>query len=118
MDSKKKVPSSYPWAVLYDMESQRGRRPIVEGQKGRPPDVVEKKNKTFSLSLNDLDKFSDTEYHLSKLLSPHTVFKSQVFGLAIRLLAAELDKLDEQERSKVNSWVQLKDLLIPEDGEA
>ncbi len=108
--AKKSQP--YPWAALYDLESKRRTRGA--GQRGRPASTVAKKNKTFSIPLDELGLFTDSEYKLQKVLHPHHVSKSQVIGLAIRLLNNQLqDKLGEG--ITLDSWEQLADMVFEEE---
>lgn len=101
----------YPWAALYDLESKRRTRGA--GQRGRPSSTVAKKNKTFSIPIDELGLFTDSEYRLQKALHPHHVSKSQVIGLAIRLLNTQLyDAIGEG--TTLDSWEQLADMVFRE----
>ena len=109
-ESKKTQP--YPWAALYDLESKRRTRGA--GQRGRPSATVAKKNKTFSIPIDELGLFTDSEYRLQKILHPHHVSKSQVIGLAIRLLN---NRLHEKMGKGVtlDSWEQLADMVFEDE---
>jgi hypothetical protein len=109
-----KKSQKYPWAALYDLESKRRTR--GPGQRGRPASTVAKKNKTFSIPIDELGLLTDSEYRLQKALHPHSVSKSQVIGLAIRLLNNQLHDTLGQGIS-VDSWEKLADMVFSEQKE-
>ena len=114
MSAQRRSPQ-YPWAALYDLESKK--RTQGTGQRGRPASMVAKKNKTFSISLDELELFTESEYRLQKALHPHHVSKSQVIGMAIRLLNNHLhERLGEG--ISIDSWEKLAEIVFREEEEA
>jgi len=93
----------YPWAQLYDSESGVVDIPRTASGPGRPKNLVTR-HKT-SLSFLDEEKrvFEKVTYEITQLLHPHKVTKSQVLGLAIRLLENEMGSLPKY----IHSWEQL-----------
>ena len=102
------------WALLYDMES-RGREVRVPNQgPGRPANRV--KRHPVSVSMTDEEKrlYEKLNYLLVDRLHPNKVFKSQVLGLALRLLNAYLSDLPQ----RVSSWEEVAEQLqILEEGD-
>jgi len=110
MPDNKKDTLRHPWAELYNIESGVKKAHIAPtaGGRGRPPNIV-KRHKT-SITLMDEEKriYDKLAYILGSKLHPNTVTKSQVMGLALRLLDAQVKDLPEA----LNNWDKLADLLF------
>jgi hypothetical protein len=110
MTTKKKTTPSHPWAELYNIESgvQKAHIATAAAGPGRPPNIV-KRHKT-SITLMDEEKriYDKLAYVLGSKLHPNTVTKSQVLGLALRLLDAKTDELP----NSLNNWDQMAELLF------
>jgi hypothetical protein len=111
--TQKRPRSQYPWAELYDIESgvkrlQRSREAVGPG---RPPNLV-KRHKT-SITLMDEEKrlYEKLAYVLGSRLHPNKVTKSQVMGLALRLLDSRLETLPET----MESWERLANEIFMEE---
>jgi len=110
MSDKKTTSPRHPWAELYNIESGVKKSQITHPMAGpgRPPNIV-KRHKT-SITLMDEEKriYDKLAYVLGSKLHPNTVTKSQVIGLALRLLDVEVEELPES----LNNWDQMADLLF------
>ena len=114
MTDKKSTSLRHPWAELYNIESGVKKAQISTRMTGpgRPPNIV-KRHKT-SITLMDEEKrlYDKLAYILGSKLHPNTVTKSQVMGLALRVLNAKVEDLPES----LHTWDQMADLLFdPED---
>ena len=110
MNNNKKSTPRHPWAELYNIESgvQKAHITPATAGPGRPPNIV-KRHKT-SITLMDEEKriYDKLAYVLGSKLHPNTVTKSQVMGLALRLLDTKVDELPEA----LNNWDQMAELLF------
>ena len=110
MPDKKTTTPRHPWAELYNIESgvQKAQITPAMAGPGRPPNIV-KRHKT-SITLMDEEKrlYDKLAYVLGSKLHPNTVTKSQVMGLALRLLDVRVDELPES----LNNWGQMAELLF------
>ena len=110
MPNKKKDTLRHPWAELYNIESgvQKAQIAPPMAGPGRPPNIV-KRHKT-SITLMDEEKriYDKLAYILGSKLHPNTVTKSQVMGLALRLLDTKVENLPES----LNNWDQMADFLF------
>ena len=100
----------HPWAELYNIESgvKKAQITTVTTGPGRPPNIV-KRHKT-SITLMDEEKrlYEKLAYVLGSKLHPNTVTKSQVMGLALRLLDSKVEELPDS----LEDWDQLAKLLF------
>ena len=110
MPDTKKNPLRHPWAELYNIESGVKKAQITPASagRGRPPNIV-KRHKT-SITLMDEEKrlYEKLAYVLGSKLHPNTVTKSQVMGLALRLLDTKVNDLPEA----IHDWDQMADALF------
>ena len=110
MPDKKTTSPRHPWAELYNIESGVKKSQITHRMAGpgRPPNIV-KRHKT-SITLMDEEKriYDKLAYLLGSKLHPNTVTKSQVMGLALRVLDAKIEDLPDS----LNNWDQMADLLF------
>lgn len=110
MTAKKKTTPRHPWAELYNIESgvQKTHISPAGAGPGRPPNIV-KRHKT-SITLMDEEKriYDKLAYVLGSKLHPNMVTKSQVMGLALRLLDAQVEELPDS----LNNWDQMAELLF------
>ena len=102
---------AYPWAELYDMESRIAVDRLETGKKGRPQSVYIKHRTTLMLSDEEISMLARNALNLQEILRPGSVTKSQVFGLAVRLLDARMGKLGNR---KVRSWEEVVRALLEE----
>lgn len=100
----------YPWAELYDLES--GVKPIRRARRtpGRPPRPVARHKTSITLLDEEKRIYDRLAYELGSHLHPNKVTKSQVLGLALRLLDARLAGLEDG----VDSWEALAAALFAE----
>lgn len=110
MPDKKTTSPRHPWAELYNIESGVKKTQLSHRSAGpgRPPNIV-KRHKT-SITLMDEEKriYDKLAYLLGSKLHPNTVTKSQVMGLALRVLDGKVEDLPES----LNTWDQMADLIF------
>lgn len=110
MSAKNPAPLRHPWAELYNIESgvQKAQISQAHSGPGRPPKIV-KRHKT-SITLMDEEKrlYDKLAYVLGSKLHPNTVTKSQVMGLALRLLDTKVEELP----TALDNWGQMAELLF------
>lgn len=108
--TEKKKPQ--PWAQLYDIESNPGKRIQSAAQKtaGRPKNIVRKSKATFTLTDGDLRLINDLRHELADNLHPGKVYKGQIIGLALRITKHFIDKVENY-----SSWEDLAETIMNED---
>lgn len=106
--------ANYPWAELYDLESRvPGTAPIRSGKTGRPHRAYIRRKTSVMLSDEEQASLERITYLIRQALRPGSVTKSQVYGLAVRLLDHRMKLMPEH----VENWKQLIEALF-EGGEA
>ncbi|HNB51486.1 MAG TPA: hypothetical protein PK530_06065 [Anaerolineales bacterium] len=114
--AKKDSPLQYPWASLYDIES--GVRKLnlgtSSGRAGRPPKAINRLHTSITLTDEEKRLYEKLTYVIGSKLHPNTVTKSQVLGLALRLLDVQVEKLPKT----ADSWETLARYLFQENEEA
>lgn len=106
MPSSSKKQASYPWAELYDLESQRKDSHDNVGTTrkiGRPNRLYPRHVTTVMLSDEEQAVFDELHYLIRNALRPATVTKGQVYGLALRLLLSKTKNLPE----RADTWERL-----------
>jgi hypothetical protein len=113
--AKKDSPLQHPWAALYDIESgvRKLNLPTPIGRAGRPPKAINRLHTSITLTDEEKRLYEKLTYLLGSKLHPNTVTKSQVLGLALRLLDAQVEKLPRS----VDSWETLARHLFEQDEE-
>ena len=95
---------SYPWAELYDLELRvSGTTPVRSGKTGRPHRAYIRRKTSVMLSDEEQEALERITYLIRQALRPGSVTKSQVYGLAVRLLDHRMKLMPEH----VDNWEQL-----------
>lgn len=103
-DTSKKSRPNYPWAELYDMESRvSGAAAVRSGKTGRPSRVYPRRKTSVMLSDEEQAALEKITYMIRQAMRPGTVTKSQVYGLAVRLLDHRMNQLPD----RVANWDQV-----------
>jgi len=109
-DTQKNAKPNYPWAELYDMESRVSKAtPVRSGKTGRPTRVYPRRKTSVMLS----DEEQAALYLIRQAMRPGSVTKSQVYGLAVRLLDYRMEQLPDH----VANWDQVIQSLFDGEGE-
>ena len=103
-DTSRKTKPNYPWAELYDMESRvSGAAAVRSGKTGRPSRIYPRRKTSVMLSDEEQAALEKITYLIRQAMRPGSVTKSQVYGLAVRLLDHRMEQLPDH----VASWNQL-----------
>lgn len=113
MAAEMKKKYAYPWAELYDMESRISGTGTRGGRKGRPASLYTRRRTSLMLSDDEVLMLANATAKLGNALHPGSVTKSQVYGLAIRLLDSRLDSL----KDRVSSWDDVVRVILEERGD-
>jgi hypothetical protein len=104
---------NYPWAELYDMESRvSGAAAVRSGKTGRPSRVYPRRKTSVMLSDEEQAALEKITYLIRQAMRPGSVTKSQVYGLAVRLLDHRMEQMPEH----VASWDQVIQSLFEGEG--
>jgi hypothetical protein len=112
-DTKQQRKYAYPWAELYDMESRVLPTPHGTGRPGRPSQLYVRRRTSLMLSDEELQSLGTDLLAIQNALRPGKVTKSQVYGLAVRVLTARMEALPD----RVTSWDEVVRALIEGKGE-
>jgi hypothetical protein len=94
----------YPWAELYDLESRvSGTAQARSGKTGRPHRAYIRRKTSVMLSDEEQASLERITYLIRQALRPGSVTKSQVYGLAVRLLDHRMGLMPEH----VENWEEL-----------
>jgi len=112
---KKDSPLQYPWASLYDIESgvRKLNLPHHAGGAGRPIKPIKRLHTSITLTDEEKRLYEKLSYLVGSKLHPNKVTKSQVLGLALRLLDSQVEKLPRS----VDSWETLASFLFTSEEE-
>jgi hypothetical protein len=107
---KKDSPLLYPWAALYDIESgvRKLNLPHKASGAGRPIKPIKRLHTSITLTDEEKRLHERLSYEIGSKLHPNKVTKSQVLGLALRLLDTQVEKLPRS----VDSWETLASFLF------
>ncbi|MGQ9555911.1 MAG: hypothetical protein ACUVWR_17560 [Anaerolineae bacterium] len=98
--------SKYPWALLYNLESQRGQQPMPGARRvGRPPNPIPRSRVMLLLTAEEERALQQATALIQEKLLPARVSRSQVVGMAIRLLQMKLEEQGIAE--EVEDWPAL-----------
>ena len=112
-DTSRKNKPNYPWAELYDMESRiSGATAVRSGKTGRPSRVYPRRKTSVMLSDEEQAALEKITFQIRQAMRPGSVTKSQVYGLAVRLLDHRMDQLP----NRVASWEQVIESLFEGEG--
>ncbi len=121
MPSKKSTTSpdpnepAYPWAQLFDLESRIAKGPSRRQEMpGRPHRAYVRRQKTVLLSDEEISLLDGAELAIKEAMRPATVTKSQVIGLAVRLLSVRVAALMPD---RASGWEELVRALFQGRGE-
>lgn len=108
-ETTKKSKPNYPWAELYDMESRvSGATPVRSGKVGRPSRAYIRRKTSVMLSDEEQAALEKSTYLIKQAMRPGLVTKSQVYGLAVRLLDYRMKLMPDH----VNNWDQVIQFLF------
>jgi len=98
----------YPWAELFDLESG-----IHQGQRanmgpGRPSNPVKRHHTSVVLTTDERRLFDELTYTLKMRIPGGKATKSQVLGLALRLLEEKIKSLPDQQIT----WAELAETIF------
>lgn len=103
-DASRKTKPNYPWAELYDMESRvSGAAAVRSGKTGRPSRIYPRRKTSVMLSDEEQAALEKITYLIRQAMRPGSVTKSQVYGLAVRLLDHRMKQLPDH----VANWDQV-----------
>ena len=104
---------SYPWAELYNLESNLGRSPqVVKARRpGRPNSPIPRKKKTLAFTEEEETTLKRLTYKIGGFLNPGSVNRGQVVGLALRLLEMDLERINLPGQETVD-WPALVEALV------
>jgi len=103
-ETSKKGKPNYPWAELYDMESHiSSATQVRSGKIGRPARTYIRRKTSVMLSDEEQAALEKSTYLIKQAMRPGSVTKSQVYGLAVRLLDHRMKLLPEH----VTNWDQV-----------
>ena len=106
---------TFPWTELYNLESQLGQRPLPGlRRRGRPPRPFTRERVQLMMTDEEQRILKRIRNMLEEMLDPAKVNRSQVNGLALRLLAMRLEDASLPER--VESWSELMEILASAEG--
>ena len=112
-DTPKKTKPNYPWAELYDLESRvPGSARMRSGKTGRPTRAYIRRKTSVMLSDDEQAMLEKIAYLIRQAMRPGSVTKSQVYGLAVRLLDFRIQSLPEH----VENWNQVIKVLFDGEG--
>jgi len=110
-DNSKKTKPNYPWAELYDLESRvSGAARMHSGKTGRPTRAYIRRRTSVMLSDDEQAMLEKIAFLIRQAMRPGSVTKSQVYGLAVRLLDFRIKALPDH----VENWNQLIKVLFEE----
>ncbi len=81
-----------------------------QGRLGRPSQLYIRRRTSLMLSDEELQSLDETMLAIQTALRPAKVTKSQVYGLAVRVLSARLKALESD--SRLSSWDEVVKALI------
>jgi hypothetical protein len=107
---KKDFSLQYPWASLYDIESgvRKINLPNKPSGAGRPVKIVNRLHTSITLTDEEKRLYEKLAYTIGSKMHPNKVTKSQVLGLALRLLDFQIDRLPRS----IDSWETLAQFLF------
>jgi len=102
--------TTYPWAMLYNLESQRGQRVVSDRPRaGRPRNPIPRTQATLMMTSEERKILRDLTYNIQELLVPANVSRSQVVGLALHIVKVLVDKYELPK--EVSDWPSLVSAL-------
>ncbi|MBM3122499.1 MAG: hypothetical protein FJZ97_10000 [Chloroflexi bacterium] len=106
---------TFPWTELYNLESQLGQRPLPGlRRRGRPPRPFTRERVQLMMTDEEQRILKRIRNVLEETLEPAKVNRSQVNGLALRLLAMRLEETTLPKN--IESWSELMELLAGGEG--
>ena len=104
---------TYPWTELYNLESRLGQRPLPGmRRRGRPPRPFARTRVSLLMTDEEQRILRRMRALLEEWLDPAIVSRSQVNGLALRLLQLRLEGADLP--ATVTDWSALMEYLVGE----
>jgi hypothetical protein len=98
--------SRYPWALLYNLESQLTQQPAPAVKRpGRPPRLIPRSRFTLLLTADEERALQHITAAIQEKLYPAKISRSQVVGMAVRMLNMRLEESELGE--DVTDWPSL-----------
>ena len=98
--------TTYPWAMLYNLESQRSRSVVSDRPRtGRPRNPIPRTHATVMMTSEESKILRDLTYNIQELFVPAKVSRSQVVGLSLHIVKTLIDKYGLPE--EVSDWPSL-----------
>jgi hypothetical protein len=98
--------TTYPWAMLYNLESQRGERRVRESRRvGRPRNPIPRTQTSIMMTAEEKRILRELTYSLQEKFIPATVSRSQIIGLGLHVVKALMDEIILPD--DVNDWPSL-----------
>ena len=103
--------STYPWAMLYNLESQRGQPKISETRRvGRPRNPIPRTQTSIMMTSEEKRILRELTYSLQEKFVPAIVSRSQIIGLGLHIVKTLIDEYGLPE--DVNDWPSLMETLV------
>ena len=85
--------TTYPWAMLYNLESQRGDRRISEPRRvGRPRNPIPRTQTSIMMTAEEKRILRELTYNLQEKFVPATISRSQIIGLGLHVVKILIDE--------------------------
>jgi hypothetical protein len=99
-----------PWAVLYNLESKIGQKPLAAVRKvGRPASPIPRKEKMINLTDEEIRILESITGLIQQRFAPAKVHRGQVAGFALRYLMTSINALGGLE--DVTTWTEMVNKL-------
>lgn len=106
--------TTYPWAMLYNLESQRSERRISELRRvGRPRNPIPRTQTSIMMTAEEKRILRELTYNLQEKFVPATVSRSQIIGLGLHVVKTLIDEYGLPE--DVKDWPSLVTALTEKD---
>ena len=114
MSHRRTPDTTYPWAALYQLESNPppAQRAKTKGR-GRPNSPIARKQKALTFTEDENKSLQHATNRIALYLSPAKIHQNQVAGLAFRVLDILLDERVGNP-DEVKDWSSLVEALLGE----
>jgi hypothetical protein len=105
-----KPPTEYPWATLYNLESQLGPATLPAVRRvGRPRNPIPREDTLIQLTSDETRKLDELNGQILKQFAPAKVSRGQIIGFSLRLTSTIIARKDALEGT--SDWNELWDKL-------
>ena len=102
--------TTYPWAMLYNLESQRSQRAVSDRPRaGRPRNPIPRTQATVMMTAEEKKILRELTFNIQELFVPAKVSRSQVIGLCLHIVKTLMDRYDLPDG--VSDWPSLVSAL-------